>query len=113
MKRLIFFLILNIFVFSLRAEEFKYPYNALTERDPLRPLISERGKILIRDKNDMDISDLFLQGVIYSPRGSMAIINDEMFVEGDMYGVYKIKRIEAKGVFLEKKGKEFYLKWEE
>lgn len=111
MKKIFFIFILSIFGFYLGAEDFKYPYNALTERDPLRPLINERGEILIKDKNDM--GDLFLQGVIYSPQGGTAIINNEMFVEGDMIGVYKVKRIEAKGVFLEKDGEDLYLKWEE
>jgi len=109
-KVVMFFLIL-ILTIGAYAQEFKYPYNPLTERDPLRPLIDEEGNILIKEKKEG--SSFVLQGIIYSPQGSVAIINNELLHEGDaLMGQFKVKKIESNGVVLEKEGKEYFLKWE-
>ena len=111
MKRIIIVIIFNLFIFLAAAEDYDYPYRNVVERDPLRSLVNEDGKILIRE--DREVGDLFLQGIIDSPEGSVVIINNEMFHEGDVFEKYKIKKIKGKGVIIEKGGKEYFLKWEE
>ena len=77
----------------------------------MRPLIDKEGNILIKEKKEG--SSFVLQGIIYSPQGSVAIINNELLHEGDtLMGQFKVKKIESKGVVLEKEGKEYFLKWE-
>ena len=110
--KIIFFIIISHFFLGVSlAQDFQYPYNAFDERDPMRPLVNDRGEIIIRA--DKEIGDFFLQGIIYSDEGSVVIINGQTFRQGDTFEGYKIKKIEEKGVFIEKKGKEHYLKWEE
>ncbi|MFH1771602.1 MAG: general secretion pathway protein GspB [Candidatus Omnitrophota bacterium] len=87
-----------------------YPFDPQTDRDPLFPLVNEKGDILIRDKKEVD--DISLQGIIYIPDGAVAIINNEMLDEGDSFEGYTVKEIKQNGVILEKDGKQFFLKWE-
>ena len=106
---LVFLFFFGTIVFFAPAKDYKYPYSALKERDPFRPLVNERGDILIREKKG--IGDFALQGIMYSPRGSQVIINNEVFQEGDTVAGYKIKKIDAYKVIFEKNGEEFVLKW--
>jgi hypothetical protein len=96
--------------FILDAQEFKYPYSSLKDRDPMRPLVNERGEVLIKEKKEL--GDSLLQGIIYSQEGSVAIINNEMYKESGIFQGYKIKKIEKNTVILERDGREFTLKWE-
>lgn len=96
--------------FALEAQEFKYPHSSLKDRDPLRPLVNERGEIMIAQKKEL--GDSLLQGIIYSQEGSVAIINNEMYKEGSFLQEYEIKNISNNTVILEKDGREFILKWE-
>ena len=92
-----------------QAKGYKYPYSPFKERDPFKPLVDSRGKILIR--KNKGISDLVLQGIMYSSKGSEAVINNKVFEEGDTVEGYKIKKIDAYKVVFERNGKEFVLKW--
>lgn len=111
MKRLFPAIIFNLVFLFCRAEDYKYPYSATQDRDPFLPLVNERGQILIAEEKEM--SDILLEGIIYSPQDSTAIINSEPFKEGDIFGDYKIIKIEPSKVLLRKDGEEFILKWEE
>lgn len=96
------------------GQEYEYPYSHGKDRDPLNPLINERSEILItEEKGSKEIDDFLLQGVIYSLQGSTAIIDNELFKEGDVLGDYKIMKIESRRVILEKAGEKLILKWEE
>jgi len=109
-------ILICLFLFSIvaslaQAKDYKYPYSSFKERDPFKPLVNKRGNILIREKKG--IGDFLLQGIMYSPKGSQVIINNEVFKEGDIVEGYKIKRIDVYKVIFEKKGEEFVLKWGE
>lgn len=113
MKKLSLIIIVLIVSFSsvvFAQEEYNYPYKRGVDRDPLEPLVLESGKILIRDKKD--VGDLFLQGILSSDDGNKAIINDEVYSEGDMIDEYVIIKISGNKVIIEKGGKFFTLKWE-
>jgi hypothetical protein len=103
--------ILTSVVFTVVEGEFKYPYRALTDRDPMYPLVNERGEILIKEKKV--VGDLIIQGIIYSPPESVVVINNEMYQEGDDFEEYKIKKIEPNGIIFQKNSEEYFLKWEE
>lgn len=100
----------SLFSFLCVAQGYDYPYNSFSDRDPLKPLISETGQILIRDRKE--VGDFLLQGILHSSEGSQAIMNGEIFNEGDVVEGYKIKKIEGATVVLEKDDKEYVLKWE-
>ncbi|MCM8774146.1 MAG: general secretion pathway protein GspB [Candidatus Omnitrophica bacterium] len=109
--RVLFLSFLFVMLGSLcRGEQYQYPYNNLKDRDPLVPLVSESGHILIQEKKE--IGNFILQGIIYSPQNSKAIINNEILSEGDVLGEYRIVKIEPKRVVLEKEDKEYILNWE-
>jgi len=95
--------------FSASAKNYKYPYSSFKDRDPFRPLINERGKILIRVKRKL--GNFLLQGILYAPGGSKVIINNEIFKQGDVVAGYKIREIDAYKVTLEKGKRKFILKW--
>ena len=82
-----------------------------SQRDPFSPLIGKNGLILIA--REIDIAGMILQGIIYSQRNPVAIINDEVIGAGAMIGEYKVLAIEEKRVVLEKDNQEFILKLEE
>lgn len=109
MRKFIFILIF-LFIFVLaKAEKFKYPYRSFYNRDPLKPLINEEGKIVISEKR----RGFVLQGIVYRGKSNSVIINNTLYKEGDIIEGFKIKRVEEDKVILEKEGKEFILKWEE
>ena len=107
------------FAFSAQTEEkaplakYEYPYGP-ESRDPMIALINEHGQILLREEEkDRGITSFHLQGIIYSPEGSsQAIINDDIFYEGDSIGGCKIETIDEVRVVLKKGEEEFILKWE-
>lgn len=82
-------------------------------RDPFIPLIDSQGRILIFEERNLDVGDLHLEGIIYSDTQKMAIINGEIFQEGNFVFGYYLKFIREKEVVLEKQDKEYILKWEE
>ncbi|UCC95316.1 MAG: general secretion pathway protein GspB [Candidatus Omnitrophota bacterium] len=110
-KQCICILILCFCFLCVHAEEFEYPYGILTHRDPLNPLVNSRGEVLLKAKKESP--DLFLQGIIYSEKGSAAVINNELFHEGDLFEGYSIEKIERRRVILKKDDKEVILKLEE
>ena len=95
--------------FTLFSEELKYPYGP-GERDPFTPLVNDRGDIVIHEETG--ISDLVLQGIMYSPDSSTVVINNEIYRVGDFIGKHKLKKIEPNGVSIESGGKEYFIKWE-
>lgn len=99
-----------LFSINVFGQEYEYPYSSFKEHDPLKPLVNERGEILIKDKKEM--GDFLLQGIISSSDGSQAVINNDVFKEGDIFEGYTIKKIDAYKVIFEKEGEEFILNWE-
>lgn len=111
MNKAIAVIILNLAVLgTCSAKSYEYPYDAADERDPLRPLINERGQLLLQAEKSA--GDLILQGILYSDRGSQVFINNELFKEGQIVEGYTIIEIKANIVILEKDSKCIELKWE-
>jgi hypothetical protein len=110
MKKFIFVFFMVLFCRLGLAENSHYPFDADKERDPLRSLVSERGQTLI--KEDKEVGDFSLQGILYSEKNSQAIINNQICSVGDVVDGYKVKTITASQVILDKNGLEFTLKWE-
>ncbi|MEI8349496.1 MAG: hypothetical protein WCI77_05040 [Candidatus Omnitrophota bacterium] len=87
---------------TLFAKEEKYPFDQNT-RDPFLPLVSKTGQLLIQKEATQ--GGMVLKGIIYSSRGSLAIISNEVFKKDDKINDYSIMKIGRKKVIL-KKGKE-------
>ena len=109
--------IIGVFVLCLipawawaQEKAYQYPYGMVTDRDPMYPLINERGEILI--KKEKGIGDILLQGIVFSGDESYVIINREFLRTGDQFEGYRIMDIEQFGIYLEKDGEVHYLKWE-
>tara|TARA_B100000315_G_scaffold233792_1_gene247192 strand:- start:1763 stop:2122 length:360 start_codon:yes stop_codon:yes gene_type:complete len=110
-------LILSIFVvmlgvissFKVFSQSQSYSYTT-ADRDPLVPLVSKSGLILI--PREMDFTGLSLKGIIYSEQGAVAVINDVVLKEGDSLGDYTVLKIEEKKVILKKGNEGFTLKLE-
>ncbi len=99
-----------IFIRGSSGQEHKYPFDS-SNRDPLDPLISKSGLVLI--PQELDFAGLSLKGIIYSQKEAVAIINDEVVKEGDSIGEYTVLKIEEKKVILRKGNEGFTLKLEE
>lgn len=111
MAKLFFsFAIFNLLFFIL-GYSYDYPYSQDSSRDPLSPLISSQGEVLIRE--DQAVSDLVLQGILYAEEKSSVIINSEVYNKGDLVQGYIIKDIAINQVILEKNNESFTLQWEE
>lgn len=85
----------------------KYPYSG-KDRDPFSPLVDPYGKILIPKK--INITNLSLEGIIYSKKDPVAVINGEVLKEHEKVGEYVISKIKRKELILEKDGKTHVLK---
>jgi len=81
------------------------------QRDPMRPLVSINGQILIAV--DDRPSDLILQGILYSPDSASAVISGEILKENDKIGDYMVEKISEKQVILVKGNEKIVLKLEE
>ncbi|MFA5270985.1 MAG: hypothetical protein WC412_01430 [Candidatus Omnitrophota bacterium] len=88
----------------------KYPFTEV-ERDPLTPLVTKSGQLLVR--RTIGPKGFIVKGIIYSKNGSVAIIGDEVFKENDIIGDYKIVKIGIKKVILKKDKEILILKLEE
>jgi hypothetical protein len=91
------------------ADDKSYLYSN-KERDPLYPLVDSYGKILIPKK--IGITNLSLEGIIYSKKNPVVAINGEILEEGEQIGEYTILKIEPKKIILEKGSKKHSLKLE-
>lgn len=64
---------------SVFAEEIRY--DSKGRRDPFAPLVGPDGKII---RNNLDMADFKIEGVIFDPQGgSMVLIDGEFYKEGD------------------------------
>jgi hypothetical protein len=92
------------------AENLSYPFTN-KDRDPLSPLVSKNGQLLL--SQELDETGLHLQGIIYAQGNSVAIINGEVVKEKGVIGNYTVVTIEQKKIILKKGNEEFTLKLEE
>lgn len=72
-------LILSLKITSVFADEIRYDSNR--RKDPFAPLVGPDGKFL---RNNLDIADFKIEGVIFDPNGgSVVLIDGESYKEGD------------------------------
>ena len=70
-------------------------YDAVFRRDPLRPLVDSQGQSISSAGMSGGLS---VQGIIWSDERPLAVIDDELFAQGDTVGPYTITHIQADGV---------------
>jgi len=76
-------------------------YNTEDKRDPFEPLVNKEGKIVFGYGTIRSIEDIRLEGIAYDPDGdSIAIINNLVLKENDIFGNIKIIKIESDNVKL-------------
>ncbi len=99
--KILFYLLIFLFF-----QNFTYADNS--ERDPFLPLVSPEGK-LINISYKISFSEIKLEAIIYSKDKPLAIINGNLYKEGEKIGEYKIVKINEDKVVLKKGKEEFNL----
>ena len=85
-------------------------YEEHNKRDPLWPLVSEKGAILNYDTN-YAISDLELEGIVVGDNNkNLAIINGKIVATGDKLGEFGVEKITQDIVVLVQGNERFELK---
>ena len=70
-------------------------YDVVFRRDPMRPLVDSHGELLSTAGMSGGFS---IQGIIWSDARPLAVIDDELFAQGDVVGPYTILEIKPDGV---------------
>ena len=70
-------------------------YDAVFRRDPMRPLVDTQGNMVTTVGFQGGLS---VQGIIWSDERPLAVIDDELFAQGDTVGPYTIEKIQSDGV---------------
>ena len=82
--------------------EVNFIYNGHGKRDPFWSLLGHRGTVINYD-NDIQASDMALEGILVEPTGgSVAIINGNIVKVGEKVGFFIVKAIAVNAVILEK-----------
>ncbi len=91
------------------AAEEKFIYSSKDRRDPFIPLIGEGGELLL--PQEMKFTEgIVLQGIIFDPeRESLAIVNGEIFKEGQPVGGFMLNRINERNIILIRDGKNYII----
>lgn len=92
------------------AEEERFKYDDRGKRDPFSSLVSPSGTILNYD-NDIEMSDLSLQGVMAGSDGqNIAIVNGKVLKVDDKIGDFIVSEINPDNILLRKGEQELILK---
>jgi len=91
------------------AKETKSQYDHHNRRDPFWRLVTPDG-IIVNYDDELLITDMFLEGIIYD-RGkkSLAIINGSVIKVNDKIGLYTVRKITKRKVYLIKGDEKFVL----
>jgi hypothetical protein len=110
-KFLLAILNLLIIVSISDAQEIKkFQYDDHGKRDPFLSLVSPSGTILNYD-NDIEMSDLSLQGVMAGADGqNIAIVNGKVLKINDKIGEFVVDEINPDNILLRKGEQELILK---
>ena len=73
-------------------------YDVVFRRDPMRPLIDAHGELVSSSGMSGGFS---VQGIIWSDEHPLAVIDDELFAEGDVVGPYTLLTIQSGGVVVQ------------
>lgn len=107
------FIVVTLFIlFVISAASFSFgqgifKYDPHSKRDPFFPLVDKEGNLLPEIRPVSDIVELNLEGILWDDKGeSYAIISGVVLRAGDMFGDYKVIKIERKRVVLNRAGEE-------
>src|SRR5689334_17369810 len=90
------------------AEQHSLVYDDHGKRDPFLRLVSPSGAVLSFD-NDLQITDMVLEGIIQDPNGNnLAIINSVVVGPNDKVGLFVVSEVGKDRVVLVK-GQESYV----
>ena len=90
------------------AEDESFVYDSQGKRDPFLRLVSPSGAVLSFD-NDLQITDMVLEGIIQDPNGNnLAIINSVVVGPNDKVGLFVVSEVGKDRVVLVK-GQESYV----
>ena len=96
--------------FMVEAQQETFTYNDKGKQDPFLRLVSSTGAI-INFGGELLISDMALEGIIAGENGdSVAIINGIIVKTDDQLGTYRVRKVGADSVILEKDQERFVLK---
>ena len=70
-------------------------YDVVFRRDPMRPLVDSQGRVVA---SAISGGGLSVQGIIWSEEHPLAIIDDELYKQGDVVGIYTIVEIQQDGL---------------
>jgi len=99
---------------SLYCEGFQYESRG--KRDPFVPLVGGSRPTVTKLEDITSVGDIKVEGIVVGAQGNrMAILNGDVFKEGDKAGEVEIKKIESISVVIMIGGKsyELYLPGEE
>ena len=92
--------------YSYAAGE-RFVYSTKNKRDPFIPLVGKGMRLLV-PQEAKSIENIVLEGIVFDPeQGSLAIINGEIFKEGDSMGGFILSEVTEKSVILTKDEKDY------
>ncbi len=77
------------------------PYDVAFRRDPMHPIIDAQGHLMSSAGLRGGLS---IQGVLWSEDHPLAVVDDELFTEGETVGPYTILEIRTDGVIVQRGG---------
>jgi len=93
---------------NAEGKKAKFVYPSDVEREPFESLVDKTGMLSV--KMVRQEGDLKLTGIVYGGNTpDVVVINNEVFYEGDIIGVYQIKKILSDRVALKSPEKEIEL----
>jgi len=111
MNPFIWLLLVLTFNFGLVQAKEPFTYEDKGRRDPLRPLVDNKGRYLLSAELHYSSGELDLFGILWDPRGdSSALINNEVVKVGESISGFIIKDITEDSVTVSKDGKEHLIK---
>jgi hypothetical protein len=78
-------------------------YDVVFRRDPMQPLTNAQGQLVTFAGLHGGLS---VQGIIWSEERPLAVIDDELFAQGDVVGPYTILQIRSNEVTVQRKDKD-------
>lgn len=92
--------------YSYAAGE-RFIYDSKNKRDPFIPLVGKGMRLLV-PQEAKSIENIILEGIIFDPeQDSLAIINGEIFKEGDSIGGFILSEVTKKSIILTKDEKDY------
>jgi len=85
----------------------RFIYDSKKKRDPFIPLVGKGMRLLV-PQGVKSIENIILEGIVFdSEQGSLAIINNEIFKEGDSIGGFILSEVTKKSIILTKEEKDY------